>query len=109
MRRRHLLKKSRGRTRDLRKAARWKGGSGIAIVGTGSSDLALDVYFAEGGRTKLLEKRCTFADLYSILLSGLLVELLFNGVLGAMRLEKITTYFDERGGNMTMVHMRVEV
>jgi hypothetical protein len=78
--------------RDLRKLHAGRR-SGIAIVGTGSSYLALDVYFAEGSGTELLKKRCTFANLYSVLFPGLIVELLLDVVLGAMRLEEFTAYF----------------
>ena len=55
--------------------------------------MALDVYFAECSSTELLELRCGLANLYSVLLAGLFVELLFDDVLGAMRLEEITTCF----------------
>jgi hypothetical protein len=70
-----------------------EGRSSFAIVGTGSSYLALDVYFAEGSGTKLLKKRCAFADFYSVLFPGLLVELFLDDVLGAMRLEEFTADF----------------
>lgn len=78
--------------RDLRNAARWKGEL-VAIVDTGCSNLALDVYFAESSGTKLFKKRCTFANLYSVLSAGLFGQLLLDDVLGAMRFEKFTAYF----------------
>lgn len=88
-----MIKKSRMTKARLEESCTLEGRMGIAIVGTVSSYLALDVYFAEGSGTKLFEKRCTFADLYSVLFAGFLVELLFHDILGAMRFEKFTAYF----------------
>jgi|SRR5690242_13556321 len=85
-----------------------------------NSYLAFDVYFAEGARTKLLEQRRTLANFHSILPAGLLVGLLFDDSLGAMRLEEFTACFivvegelisqkAQRDTNVTIVCQHISV
>ena len=55
--------------------------------------MALDVYFAERSRTKLLEMRRSLANFYTILLAGSFVKLFFDDILCAVRLKEFTAYF----------------